>query len=490
MKTNSNTFWDKQSFMSIIKKSLPIIIASMLNAFVPFIDNIVAGSISSDAEAAITYSLTIQFTLFMLVLGGFGAIGIVMAQYKGKGDLTKTQDAHKLKLLYSLAITVPGAIIVFIFPEQLLGIFTDKQAIINQGKDFLRLYGVVFVLNGLATAYIGSLSSMGYTTISIIVTAISISVNTGLDYALVNGAHLGTSGLAYATITVEASLLISLISYALIKKAKEILFSIFKIFKISKDVLMKSLHRWHMVVVELSFGFGMLTAAVFMAKGYDGAISAGAVLGVITPFTKITFAAIGGFYAAIAIFVSSELGKDNFKLAYMNSKRIMIMSLGMILIISSIFATTSQWIVQIYYGMDAKSLDEAVMILRLFPLIIPGMMFGILSYRLLEAGGQSKTIMIFDFVNTWVFYVLSIYLIFIVWTPDHMWVAWILSQAVRYIRAGFGMYLIQDKLWLVNLTKDKAKEPQGGTYVMLSIVTLGLYPLVNKGLGKLLKSSE
>lgn len=479
LKTTDLHFWDFKSFKVIFLKTLPIIFASMLNSIIPFVDNVVAGNISNEATAATIYSLSIQSVVFLIVIGGYGAISVVMAQYKGSKDIQKVVDAHKLKLIWGLSISIFACIIVVSIPRTLLGVFTNNIAIINSGENFLRIYGFVFILSAIATAYSSSLSSMGYVKISLISTLISIALNTGFDYFL--GIYLGmnTIGLAIATLIVRFSMIATFVIFALIVKAKEVLFSITQFFKISKIVIRKSLERWHMVLIEIVFGIGSLVSNILMARGYDNPNTPpGAVIGATSPFLNLIFSGIGGFYSANAIFVGSNLGKNKFKLAYFNAFRIYISSLVFTLLISFIISAFSSFIINIYGSLSSEVLYNVKLILLLFPSIVPAYIFGILSYRFLESGGQSKTVMIFDFTNVLFTYIITPYLVYFVWKPDSFWLAYFVVMLSWYFRAFVATYLVVQKLWLVNLTNEKAKEPSGKVLIVLTITTVGIYPLL------------
>ena len=480
MYTTDKTFWDKTSFKNIIKKSIPMILAAMLAALVPFVDNVIAGSISSVSEAGVTYALTIQFVVFVIALGTIGAISVVAAQYNGASNSRLFRDAHKLKIVSTVFISLIGAVLVFVIPEQLLGIFTTKQSVIDDSKDFLRLYGVVFILMSINMSYRTSLTSLGHTKIALLITVLGVVLNTTGDLLFVHVFDMGTSGLAYATIIVQSVVFSAYVIYAKLLKEDRVFFNIFKIFNIDKEVIIKTFHRWHMVIVEVSFSMGILIVQVIMARSYDHTVSSGTILGVVTPFTKVMTSGITGFYAANAIFVGANLGKDKFKLAKMNAKRVLLSSFIIVMSFTAIIAGTSQWLVKVYTKIDEHSLHQGVMILRLYVILVPSMLLGILNYRFLESGGQSKTVMIFDAVYTWVFLVLGTYLIFYVWTPDEFWIAFVVSKLIQYVRAFVSWYFVSQDLWLVNLTKEKAKPISGNTLVVISVMTLGIYPMLLK----------
>ena len=474
-------FWNWSIIKQIFKKSLPMILGAMLNAFIPFIDNIFAGTLGDVVVASVSYSLTIYFTCYLMILGITGAISVIFSQYLGSEDSQKIKDAHKLKILSSTFFGIIFGLILFIFASQLIGLFSSNKDIIDQGQSFLRVYALVIILVPIVLSYTGSLAQMGKTNFALILSIVAVSLNGITDWLFVSVFNLKIAGLAWATVIVNVIQIVTILTYVIISNLV-IKFSIWTFFKIEKVVIVKSLKRWHMVFTEVLAGFVMTVLASIVARAYDlsdgNSIAAGSVLGIISPFQTIFFAAIGGFYAAIAFFVSTNLGKNKFELAYQNMKRIIVLSLMLTIFISGLFAILAPFLVALFTSISAGVAHQATMILRLYVLIMPFLVAGILAYRFLEAGGQTEVVMVFDFVYSWVYSIVYYIIIYNVWHPDNLWLAYILANSIFIIRATVGMILVFEKLWIVNLTTSEAKKPHGLTLIILNIVTLGLYGLV------------
>lgn len=477
-------FWDWRIFKLIAKQAIPGIISSMLLAFVPLIDGLFAGFLknSNDAIAAVNYSFVIQVLFLVVIFGVHGACSVIFAQYYGASEYDKVKSAHKLKIIFSAFFWFFSLVPMVIFPHQILSLFTSNSLILQYGVTYTRIMGIGLLLYWIAQAYASSLLQMGFATFVLVATLAPILINSVFDYLFTMVFHFHVAGLAYATII---SSVVSLIVFESFVRFKHLIikFNYLILFIFHKEVFMKIINRWHMVIVEFSFGVGILVINIIIARSYNNyhGQTYGVINGMFGIFTRIANAAIVGFYGSVAFFIGKYLGADLFDEAYKNAKRIYIIAFIFAAITSSIISLLSTYYINAFFKhISEPNRVQTIMILRLYCLIFPAFLLGILSFRILEAGGQSKTVMIFDFVHTWVVIVLIGFLVFYVWHPDQYWKAWIVASVCRYTRAIVATFLVEQKLWLVNLLKNDAIEPHGASYIVLSIVTFGIFPVMRK----------
>ena len=485
------SFWSPKIFKLIIKQAIPGILSAMLFAIVPLIDNLYAGFLGDDTIAAVNYSISFQLLFLAIVFGIQGSCTVIFAQYYGSHDNEKVQSAHKLKMVLIVFFWVLSLIPLVIIPGKILYLFTSNKDIINLATQYTRIMGVGLLLYWIVQGYISSLLQMGHALFVLSVTLIPIIVNAIFDYLFAIHYNFDVKGLAYATIL---SNLISIFVFELFINIKQLIikFNWLLLFSFHKSVLKKIIQRWHMIIVEFSFGLGIIIISIIIAKSYDNynGQTYGVINGVYGIFTKISSASIVGFYGSVAYFCGKYLGAGLYEEAYINAKRVCVVSFFFGILFSGLFSIFAPYYINLFF----KNITEAnrvqtIMILRLYVLIFPAFILGILSFRILEAGGQTKIVMIFDFVHTWVVIVLIGYLIFYVWNPTEYWKAWLIASVCRYTRAFVATILVQQKLWLVNLLKDNAIEPHGLSYIILAIFTIGIYPILNSIKNKRSKKS-
>ena len=475
------SFWCPKMFKLIVKQAIPGILSAMLFAVVPLIDNLYAGFLGDDVIAAVNYSISLQLLFLAIVFGLQGACTVIFAQYYGSNEDEKVKSAHKLKMVLIVIFWLFSLIPLVILPGPILYLFTSNHRIVHLATRYTRIIGIGLIIYWIAQGYISSLLQMGYSFFVLSVTLVPIIINSIFDYLLAIYYNFNVEGLAYATIL---SNFISIIVFEIFINSKKLIikFNWFLLFSFDKSVLKKIIKRWHMIIVEFSFGLGIIIISIIIARAYDNykGQTYGVINGVYGIFTKLASASIVGFYGSVAYFCGKYLGAGLYDEAYTNAKRIYLVSFIFGITFSGIFAIFAPYYVNAFFpNISEANRVQTIMILRLYVFIFPAFILGILSFRILEAGGQTKIVMIFDFVHTWVVLVILGYLIFYVWNPEQYWKAWVVASFCRYTRAIVATMLVKHKLWLVNLLETEAIEPRGLSYAILAISTIGLYPLVS-----------
>ena len=478
----SEHFWDWNIFKLIAKKAIPGILSAILLSLVPLVDNFFAGQLGDNVVAAINYSFTIQILFLVIIFGVHGAVSVVFAQYYGAKRFNHVRSAHQLKIIFSMLFWALSLIPFWIFPHQLLGLFTSNKIIIQYGVTYTKYMALALFFYWIADAFASSLLQMGRPMFILIIAIIAIAINSTFDYLFTIHYHLGVKGLAYATLISTATNLIFFDIFVRIKKLV-ITFNWFLLFSIYREIIIKTIHRWHMVIVEISFGLGILVINIIIARSYSNYFGQtyGVINGIFGIFTRIARSSFVGFYGTVAFFCGKYLGANLFKEAYWNSKRIYLVSLIFGIVFAGIFSIFANEYVNFFFKKISHiNRHQVIMLLQLYILIFPAFLLGILSFRILEAGGQSKIVMLFDLSHTWVVIVLIGFLIFHVWNPHTYWVAWIVASVFRYTRAIVATFLVTRKQWLVNLVENNAIEPHGSSLVILNISTFGIYSIIHK----------
>ena len=481
MKTKTLTTPKSASYKSIIKKSLPAIFSGMLTSMIPFVDNFASGLIGDTAIGVVSFVSYITMIFTMFLSGIFTVFGIMIGQYNGKNDIDKINQLHRLKILFTIVISGIGAFLLIALPDQMLRIFTSNQNLIDEGRLYVQLYGVVTILAGFAAVFSTSLANLGITVVALFASIISIIINTTLDITLITAANMDVEGLAIATIAVEFSLLLFYIGYCYFKKITSLYFSFARFFYFEKEPFIKSWKNWQNLILQLSYSFAILVTTIFMARAYDKTqLEPGAIMGILTPFTSLLFTGVFGFFPAIYYFVSPELSKNNFEVAKENARRILVISIIITIIFSIIISSSAYGLVRIFTNASQDSKDQSFWALTFYIAVMPAFAIGWLTYTIVAAGGQAKSTTIFDFVFLWVIYLGVILIVFYAWRPYDFWLAWIIGQTTWYLRAWVGYALYKQGLWITNLADGDAKKMVGFAYWLQVVLTLGIYHLIKK----------
>ena len=115
------------------------------------------------------------FTIFCM--GIIGGSSVLAAQYWGARDLNKVQQTFCLAIRMALLFSMTFALLTWLFPAQIMRIYTPDPAVIEQGVRYLRITTFVFVIHGTSLVAEQLMRSVGQARLGLVVSSISFVVN-------------------------------------------------------------------------------------------------------------------------------------------------------------------------------------------------------------------------------------------------------------------------------------------------------------------------
>ncbi|MCP8899844.1 MATE family efflux transporter [Gilvimarinus xylanilyticus] len=192
---------------ALLTLSVPIILANILQAGYQLTDTYWVGRLGADAVAAVSVSTPVTF-LVVALGSGLGMAGTTLtAQYIGAGRADKVNQVAAQTLLLVVVISAFLGALGFIFAPQFLALIGVSAEVYTGALAYMRtsFVGVAFVF---AFFMMQSLMrGVGQTRIPLIIIAVTVVLNMGLDPLLIFGVGplpgLGVMGAALATLMTQ-----------------------------------------------------------------------------------------------------------------------------------------------------------------------------------------------------------------------------------------------------------------------------------------------
>lgn len=147
------------------------------------------------AYAGHRIGINIESLSFMPGWGISVAVTTLAGQYNGKRDLAKVSAVARQGFILAALIQVSAGVLIFLFPQPMIRLFTNQLEIVELAKIPVRLVGLFQIFLALESCMNGVLRATGNTTFSMIVLAFSMwSVRLPLAYILVTKFNLGLLG--------------------------------------------------------------------------------------------------------------------------------------------------------------------------------------------------------------------------------------------------------------------------------------------------------
>lgn len=215
-----NLLGDRRFYTSLLSIAGPIMLQNLLISSLSFVDMLMIGQLGEVQIAGVGLANQMFFLTILFFFGTGSGASIFIAQYWGNRDLKSIHKAMGVGLMTASLGAVTVALASFLFPRQIMGLFTPDTAVIEAGIGYLRIVAVSYIFMGISFIYSTALRSVELAKYPLISTAISLSLNTFFNYLLIFGNFgfpaMGVNGAAYATTAARGlgMLIIIWIAYA------------------------------------------------------------------------------------------------------------------------------------------------------------------------------------------------------------------------------------------------------------------------------------
>lgn len=310
MKTKDNFYSELKTLM------VPIAIQSFMLALVSATDAAMLGLIDQNSMASVSQAGQIQFFLNLLVMGFSIGVGIMTAQYWGKGDKKTIEKIAPTGLKIILFIGGSVTLAAFFIPEVLMKILTSDAALIPLGADYLRTVALSYLLCGITQIYFSLLKNTGYASYSSAISSLAVVLNIILNGILIFGLFgipaLGIKGAALATVLARAVELICAVIVTRSKGHVQLRWSGLKD-KLEK-VLFDDFMRYTTPVIGASLVWGIAFMSYTIIMGHLGsdAVAANSITSIAKNLISCLIRGVGG---GAGVMVGNLLGANQIEKA-------------------------------------------------------------------------------------------------------------------------------------------------------------------------------
>ena len=445
---------EKKVFNARLKTlAVPLALQSLLNALVGASDALMLGRLNQDSIAAVSLANQLFFVMTLFTGAITSAAGVLIAQYWGKKDYKNAGRFLAMAIRYSILISLVFFVAAFVFPEPVMRIFTPESSLITIGAGYLRIVSFSYVFSALAQCFLMNMKIAGDAKLSVIISAVTVSVDMIADYFLIYGKcgipALGANGSAYSTIVVEALALVIVLVWA--KKKETIRLPIKSLTYFSKDF---EKDYWKIfpanLASALSWGLSISVHNVIMGHLGSDATAAASVTGVAQQLIAcVTWGIAGGS----GIMIGELLGSGRLDEAKKYGDRFYKVSFFSGLINAFLIALAGP-AVYIFYALTNTAKSYLIWMLLFSCLYMFAFAYNtIFTCGVFPAGGDAKYDAVSVFFATWCFAIpASLIACFVFKWP--VLVVYVIMCLDEIVKLPFLKWHYNKYIWVKNLTRD------------------------------------
>ena len=447
---------EKKVFNARLKTlAVPLALQSLLNALVGASDALMLGRLNQDSIAAVSLANQLFFVMTLFTGAITSAAGVLIAQYWGKKDYKNAGRFLAMAIRYSILISLVFFIAALVFPEAVMRIFTPESSLITIGAGYLRIVSFSYIFSALAQCFLMNMKIAGDAKLSVIISAVTVSVDMIADYFLIYGKcgipALGANGSAYSTIVVEAIALVIVLVWA--KKKETIRLPIKSLTYFSRDF---EKDYWKIfpanLASALSWGLSISVHNVIMGHLGSDATAAASVTGVAQQLIAcVTWGIAGGS----GIMIGELLGSGRLDEAKKYGDRFYKVSFFSGLINAFLIALAGP-AVYIFYALTNTAKSYLIWMLLFSCLYMFAFAYNtIFTCGVFPAGGDAKYDAVSVFFATWCFAIpASLIACFVLKWP--VLVVYVIMCLDEIVKLPFLKWHYNKYIWVKNLTRDVA----------------------------------
>ena len=346
---NKKAFLKKMIFIGF-----PMVLQSAISNLLNFIDNIMVGGLGTVAIEAVSIVNQIFFVYICVLCGTISGAGVFGTQFFGKKDYEGVKKIFQIKWIFSIFIILCTILVFYLLKSYIVDLYLHKcnaerrLEILNAVNLYLPFIVLSAIPFGIRKIYASTLNESGNTKITMYSSVVAVISNTILNYSLIYGKFgfpvLGIRGAAIATF---------------ISRFKSI-YSNFVVtreyfFKITKNItpLILNTFLW-------SYSFSIVIQ-IYSLKNIDNI----AIMSISTAFSYIFIDLLVAVGNTAEIILGHELGKNNFNLANILAKRILLVTFSIALFFSFIMYFYSFYFPD-FYNVNAEIKNMATKCIQSF----------------------------------------------------------------------------------------------------------------------------
>ncbi len=446
---------NREFYKSIKQIAIYVAIQNTISSSLMLVDVIMLGSLGGSVING--PGLAGQFFfIFSLAIFGFANGGqIYLSQFFGDKNMDNFHKTIGVIFTGGVVLSTIFFVASFFFSEEILSLYSSDLSVISSGGRYLRIISVNAPLILLTSVLAAACRSVGDAKLPMIVSTLSLVLNTMLNYILIYGNfgfnEYGYVGAAYATVI--SSFVGALINvfvvvkrkgvvYATLKEYLNFNFKFFKKISISSSPVMLNEMLW-----ALGFSLYSMAYSTYSTSAYTSYI-------VYMVINNIMYSAAIGLAIADSVVLGNILGAGDIEKAKAYEKKFTVFQLRISVVCALILVVAANYIPQLFNFSEAIR-AEATKILYVGAAFMPIKFYTMLHIvGTMRAGGDLKASVLIDILTM---YLIGVPMGFIAlhYFDFPLWAAQVMISTEELAKTVFCFYRIRSGKWARNLTKHE-----------------------------------
>ena len=451
---------DRSFYRSLFVLMVSLSAQNLISYSVNMIDNIMLGSYSQNALSGAATVNQIFFMVQQTAQPMGNAMVAIASQYWGRGECGPIRVLSRIVIKWSMVVALGIFAVCSLFPRQLLGIFTSSPEILEEGCAYLGLIRWSFLLFFMSSILMAMLRSVEIAKISVVVSAVSLLVNSAINYTLIFGRfgfpEMGIRGAAVGTCIARICELAIVLFYVWKCDTRIRLFT--RNTEDERGVDARQLGRTYrgvcipMMLTVLLWAVATPLQTAIMGHLSDDAIAANSIATTFFQYLKVIVAAVA---SAGTVMIGKTIGEN-----HAAQVRAAGRSMSVIVVLIGIVLGGALFLLR-YPLLSMYSISDSAYVLADHLIIIMSVVMVGMSYQMpvsafIQSAGDVNFCVVMNLISTWCIVMPLGFLAAFIWKlPAEIVV--IFLQSDQFFK-GIPVFLrFRSYCWIHTLTDDKTE---------------------------------
>lgn len=439
---------DRNFYIMVFQIAVPIAVQSLITTGVNMMDNLMISSLGETELSAV--SLANQFvSLFQGSCMGIGmGASVLVSRYYGMREPNAVRKTVAIMMRLCIGIAGLFCLLTFLFPAQIMAVYTPDESIIRQGIIYLNWSILTYILTGLSLTATLVLRSVGKVQIPLFTSMGAFVINILFNYMFIFGKfgmpQMRVAGAAIGTLVARGFEFTIICGYLFLFDSKIG-------FRIS-HIWMKTGELWReyirisipVLVSDMIFMFGNSAVAMVIGRLGKSFVAANAVTVMTQQLSSVL---TQGMAQAASIVTGYALGEGKKERAQRQGYALLGIGILFGIITAIVIFLISRPMIRAYQVTDetaaiAQQLMFAISLIVLFQAIN-----NLMTKGTLRGGGDTKMLMLTDNIFLWMFSIpLGIIAGFVLHLPA-FWI-YIFLKIDQLIKAVWCIFRLRSGKWI------------------------------------------
>lgn len=439
-------------YSKVLKIIIPVAVQQAINMGVNMLDTIMLGSFGEVQLSASSLANSFYSFYNILCMGVIGGCSVLVSQYWGAQNLKRARETFSLAFRLAAVVGFIFAVFTWLFPSQIMMMFTTDAAVIEAGDRYLRITAFIYMIHGTSLVTSFLMRSVGKPQLGLYVSIVSFVVNIFANWVFIFGKfgapRMEIAGAALGTLIARIAEWFVTFFYVLIID-KSLYFRMKDLLSNPSRELMSRYRTMGMPAFVSDGMLGIGNTVMSMVLGRMGAavVASNAICQVMDRLVTVVIAGVSN---AASIITGNTIGEGKTKEAFEQGETFYFLGTFFGMINGLIMLFAGPLTLKLY-----KLQPDTIQITREMLIAYAGMTVfsavqSVMTKGVLRGGGDTKFLMIADILFLWVVSLPLGYLVGVV-LHGPGWLAIICLRIDHVIKAVWCLSRLKSRKWIRNV---------------------------------------